>query len=385
MISQKSESERRWRLILGNDAQDELGPCSGIDVSIDNALTALYQSDRKGGLNSSSPNVTRWLGDIRKYFPSSMVQVMQKDALDRLGLKQMLLEPEMLQAVEPDVHLVGTLLSLNHIIPEKTKATARLVVQKVVDQLERKLANPLRQAIQGSLNRARMNRRPRHSEIDWLRTIKANLKHYQEEYRTVIPERRIGFSRKSAALRDIILCIDQSGSMAGSVVYSSVMGAVMASLRSLRTSLIFFDTAVVDMTPHQADPVDVLFGVQLGGGTDICKAISYCQGLVQQPQNSILILISDLIEGGNHDELFKRVASIIASGVQMITLLALDDSGRPCFDHEIASVFSSFGIPCFACTPDQFPDMMATAIQKQDIGQWAGSQGIVLERGKVKS
>ncbi|HYE76091.1 MAG TPA: VWA domain-containing protein, partial [Blastocatellia bacterium] len=329
---------------------------------------------------SSSPRVARWLGDIRTYFPSSVVRVMQQDALERLNLRQMLLQPEMLEAVEPDVHLVATLVSLSSVMPNKTKETARIVVRRVVEELERKLANPLRQAILGSLNRAVRNRRPRHNEIDWNRTIRANLKHYQPEYRTIIPETRIDYGRntKRNSLRDIILCIDQSGSMATSVVYSSVFGAVMASLPSVQTKMVVFDTAVVDLTEELHDPVDLLFGTQLGGGTDINLALNYCQGLVQKPQDTILVLISDLYEGGNQQEMLKRAASIVASGVQMIALLALSDKGAPSYDHNVAAAFAGFGIPSFACTPDLFPDLMAAAINRQDMTQWAAAHDIVV-------
>lgn len=390
------EHLRRWRLVLGAaEKSDGTGfALSADELRLDAALSALYDGQgfgdetrgkRSAGLGASSPNVTRWLGDIRRFFPKSIVQVMQKDAMERLDLKRLLLEPEMLETVEPDVHLVGLLLSLNSVIPEKTKATARLVVRRVVEDLERRLASPLRQAITGSLNRSARHRRPRHNEIDWPRTIRANLKHYQPAYRTIIPETRIGFGRKTAALRDIILCVDQSGSMAGSIVYSGVMAAVMASLRAVRTSLVFFDTAVVDMTEKLADPVDVLFGAQLGGGTDIHRAVTYCQGLIARPAETIFVLISDLIEGGNKAQLYQRVASIAGSGVNMITLLALDDSGAPCFDHEVASTFTSLGVPSFACTPDLFPDLMANAIQRRDIAQWAATQGIKVERGERRA
>ena len=385
------ERLRRWRLVLGGaNQQDGTGCTLGKDDQrIDAALAALYDatdpgdkpgSKRQAGLGGSSPNVTRWLGDIRQFFPKSVVQVMQRDALERLNLKRLLLEPEMLESVEPDVHLVGTLLSLNSVIPEKTKETARTVVRRVVEQLERKLASPLQQAITGSLNRSIRNRRPRHHEIDWPRTIRANLRHYQAEYQTIVPETRIGFGRKTSALRDIVLCVDQSGSMAGSIVYSSVLAAVMASLRAVRTSLVFFDTSVVDMTEKLADPVDVLFGAQLGGGTDIHRAVTYCQGLVTRPTETIFILISDLIEGGSKEQLYQRVGSIVASGARMITLLALDDSGAPMFDHQVAGAFTALGVPSFACTPDLFPDLMAAAIQKRDIGQWAAAQNIKVER-----
>ncbi|MDB6154000.1 MAG: hypothetical protein JWL90_2453 [Chthoniobacteraceae bacterium] len=394
-MNSKEEQLRRWRLVLGASGKSDGTECglAGDDLRMDAALAALYDGQgfgdetrgkRSAGLGASSPNVTRWLGDIRRFFPKSIVQVLQKDAMTRLDLKRLLLEPEMLENVEPDVHLVGTLLSLTSVIPEKTKATARIVVRRVVEELERRLASPLQQAIMGSLNRSVRNRRPRHNEIDWPRTIRANLKHYQPEYSTIIPETRIGFGRKSSALRDIVLCVDQSGSMAGSIVYSSVMAAVIGSLRAVRTSLVFFDTAVVDMTEKLADPVDVLFGAQLGGGTDIHRAVTYCQGLVTRPKETIFVLISDLIEGGNKTQLYQRVASIASSGVNMIALLALDDSGAPCFDHEVAANFTALGVPAFACTPDLFPDMMANAIQRRDISQWAATQGIKVERGEKR-
>jgi len=378
----EDERLRRWRLILGGDENDGTGlNLHGADLAMDRALAALYDSDRKGGLGSSAPNVARWLGDIREYFPSSVVRVMQQDALERLNLRRMLLEPEMLEAVEPDVHLVADLLSLGGVMPAKTKETARLVVRRVVEELQRKLAEPLRQAVIGSLNRAARNRRPRHNEIDWPRTIRANLKHYQPDYKTIIPETRVGYGRRRSALRDIILCVDQSGSMATSVVYSGVFGAVLASLPSVRTQMVVFDTSVVDLTEQLSDPVELLFGAQLGGGTDINRALGYCQGLVRRPHDTIMVLISDLFEGGNQQEMLKRAASLVSAGVQFIALLALNDDGAPGYDHNVAAAFAGFGIPSFACTPDLFPELMAAAINRQDIAQWAAAREIVTARG----
>jgi len=305
---------------------------------------------------------------------------MQRDALERLNLRQMLLEPELLQAVEPNVHLVADLLALKSVMPAKTLDTARQVVRRVVDELQRKLANPTRQAVLGSLHRATRSRRPRHSEIDWHRTIRANLKHYQPTYRTIIPETRIGYGRKRAALRDVILCVDQSGSMGASVVYSGIFGAVLASLPALQTRMVVFDTEVVDLTEELHDPVELLFGVQLGGGTDIGRALSYCQSLVRRPQETILVLISDLYEGGNREEMLRRAAALAGSGIQMIVLLALSDNGAPSYDHGVAAALAAMGAPAFACTPDLFPDMMAAAINRQDIGQWAATHEIVTAR-----
>lgn len=365
--------QTRWRLILGKHADPEGEvEISADEQGMDGALEALYDSERTGGLGKSAPTVNRWLGDIRRFFPQPVVQIMQKDALERLGLQKMLLEKELLQSLEPDVHLVGTLLSLNKIMPEKTRSVARQVIKKVVEELEKKLAAPLREAILGAISRAVKNRRPKPNEIDWKRTIHQNLKHYQPDYQTVIPERLIGYGRKGQALREVILCIDQSGSMAASVVYASVFGAVMASIRAIKTQVVVFDTAVVDLTEHLADPVELLFGTQLGGGTDIAKALGYVQSLVSRPADTILILISDLFEGGNRAELLKKAAALRSSGVQMVALLALSDEGKPAFDPQIAKQFAALDIPSFACTPQLFPELMAAAIKKQDLSAWVG-------------
>ncbi|MFZ2267643.1 MAG: VWA domain-containing protein [Azonexus sp.] len=380
--------KRRWRLVLGEPAE---AACSGLlagdDQRIDAALSALYDADEPGGLRggsgASSPRVARWLGDIRRYFPASVVQVMQKDAFERLDLRSMLFQPEMLEAVQPDVHLVATLMSLRGIIPAKTRDTARAVVRKVVDALMKKLEEPMRSAVTGALNRAVRNRRPRHAEIDWNRTIRANLRHWQEAYRSIIPENLIGYGRKARRTqREVILCIDQSGSMAASVVYSSIFGAVMASLPAVKTHMVVFDTAVVDLTEQLSDPVEVLFGVQLGGGTDINRAVGYCQSLVRDPRNTIMVLISDLYEGGVEKNLLQRASELVQSGVQLITLLALSDEGAPAYDHQLAAKLAALGVPSFACSPDQFPGLMAAAIRREDVGLWAAQQGIVTARAE---
>jgi Mg-chelatase subunit ChlD len=363
--------------VLGGGGADGTGcSLSGQDAGMDAALGALYGKadgertgrDRSAGLGASAPSVARWLGDIRTYFPSSVVQVMQRDAIDRLGLATLLLEPEMLEAVEPDVHLVGTLLSLNKAMPETTRETARAVVRKVVQELEKRLANRTRATLTGALDRSAKVNRPRHHDIDWNRTIAANLKHYLPEHRTVVPERLVGYGRAARSVRkDVILCIDQSGSMAASVVYASVFGAVLASMRSLSTRLVVFDTAVADLTDQLDDPVDVLFGTQLGGGTDINRALAYCRTRITRPQETVVVLISDLYEGGIRDEMLRRVAEMKAAGVQFVTLLALSDEGAPAYDREHAAALAALGAPAFACTPDHFPEVMAAALEKRPL------------------
>ncbi|MDH6110918.1 Mg-chelatase subunit ChlD [Kitasatospora sp. MAP12-15] len=374
------ERLRRWRLVLGGEADGTGCRLTGRDAGMDRALTALYRgtpepapqtgraASRSAGLGGSAPQVARWLGDIREYFPTSVVQLMQQDAISRLGLDRLLLEPEMLAAVEPDVHLVGTLLSLKHALPETTRESARLVVGKVVAELERRLADRTRATLGGALDRSARVNRPRHRDIDWDRTIRANLKNYLPEERTIVPERLVGYARAQRAVKkDVILCIDQSGSMAPSVVHSAVFGAVLASMRSLDTRLVVFDTSVVDLTEQLADPVDVLFATQLGGGTDINRALAYCQSKITRPAETVVVLISDLYEGGIRHEMLRRVAAMKAAGVQFIALLALSDEGAPAYDHEHAAALAALGAPAFACTPDAFPDIMAAAIEKRPL------------------
>ncbi len=387
MILNQKERERRWQLALGDEA--ERSSLSERDRRIDMALTALYGSGgdpdgkkQKGGLGGSAPRVARWLGDIREFFPVPVVRVIQKDAFERLNLKSMLLEPEFLATFEADVHLVADLMSLGKIMPEKTKATARLVVKKVIDDLMARLAHKTTESIRGAVNKQKRTRRPRHSDIDWPRTIRANLQHFQHEYNSIVPEKLIGHSRKTrrADLEDIILCVDQSGSMATSVVYSSIFAAVMASIPVVSTKFVVFDTAVVDLTEKLVDPVDALFGVQLGGGTDINRALAYVRDLVVRPSQTHLILITDLYEGGNAVEMLGRAEEIVKAGVNVIVLLALSDDGRPSFDQVSAERFASLGCPVFACTPDQFPEMMAIALQRGDVGGWASDSGIATVR-----
>lgn len=367
----EEEYLKRWRLILGGNEADGTGiTLTPEEQRIDQSLEAVYDSDRRGGLGSSAPKVSRWLGDIREFFPQTVVQVIQRDAIKRLNITSLLTEKEMLETVVPDVHLVATLMSLSRVIPEKNKEMARQVVRKVVDELLRKLSAPTQQAVTGALNRSARRRNPRYNEIDWKTTITKNLKNYQPEYKTIIPEVRIGYGRKRKAMKDIILCLDQSGSMGTSVIYSGIFGSVLASIPAVNTRMVVFDTAVVDLTDDLQDPVDLLFGVQLGGGTDIARALTYCQGVITRPQDTVLVLVTDLYEGGDPREMRKKFASLVNSGVQLIVLPALNDDGAPSYDKNHAEFLANIGVPTFACTPDKFPDLMAAALSKQDIGMW---------------
>jgi hypothetical protein len=382
----QDERRRRWRLALGGDDQDGL---SERDRRIDRALSALYDvkpgDKRRVGMGASAPRVARWLGDIREFFPAPVVQVIQRDAFERLNLKAMMLEPEFLATLEADVHLVADLISLRSAMPEKTMATARLVVKKVVDALMARLAHVTTETIRGAVMRGKRTNRPRFADIDWPRTIRANLRHWQEEHRTIVPERLIGFARATkskAELDEVVLCVDQSGSMASSVVYASIFAAVMASLPVISTRLICYDTSVVDLTEDLADPVQVLFGVQLGGGNDTPLALAYCKSVITRPAKTHLVLISDLYEGAGSQEMVQRLAALVASGVNLIVLLALSDAGRSSYDEGNARKIAALGCPVFACTPDQFPELMAQALKRADLQDWAARQQIAVVRAE---
>ena len=384
MISER-ERRRRWELAIGVD--DENNELSDRDRRLNAALSALYDrgtEKRRGGLGASAPRVARWLGDIREFFPTPVVQVVQKDAFERLNLKALMLEPEFLSTLEADVHLVADLVALRAAIPAKALETARQVVRKVVDDLMHRLEHNTREALRGALNRSQRTRRPRFADIDWPRTIGANLRHYQPKYHTVVPETLVGHTRHAktrAELDHVLLCVDQSGSMATSVVYSSIFAAVMASIPGLSTKLICFDTSIVDLTDQLVDPVEVLFGVQLGGGTDINAALAYCEQQIENPAKTHLVLITDLYEGGDANSMLARVAALKQSGVNLIVLLALSDSGHPAYEAQHAGAIASFGCPVFGCTPDQFPSMMAAALTGRDLQSWAAEADIALIRG----
>ena len=383
------EQLKRWRLILGQHAQESLAKMGGAggfeltaeQLGMDEALAAIYdetsgedsgqggRGQRSAGLGPSAPNLAKWLGDIRSYFKEDVVTVIQNDAIEKKGLTQLLFEPEMLKNVEPNPQLVGTLMSLKGRIPERTKETARMVVRAVVEKIKRLLEQKIRQAVMGALNRREHSPIPHAPSIDWKWTIGRNLKNFQPSLGAIVPEKVYFHSRAQRSNNwTVIVCMDQSGSMAESVVYGSVTGSIFASLPALSTRVVAFDTQVVDLTEQcGTDPVDMIFGVQLGGGTDINKAVTYCEKFITDPGQTIFFLISDLIEGGNQAQLIRRMHEMVASGVRVICLLALSDSGIPTFDQQVARKLSEGGVPCFGCTPNKLPDLIEGVLKKQDL------------------
>lgn len=395
----------RWRLILGQSAEEQLTVSSGNtsillsedELIMDQALAAIYDetSDivnsgtanpgstgkRGAGSGKSAPRLAKWLGDVRNFFPEDIVSVIQHDAMERKGWKQLLFEPEVLATVKPDIQLVGTLLSLKGKIPEKTKDTARLLVKAVVDDLVKRMEEDLRRAVTGALNRRQHSPLPSLSGIDWTRTIKRNLKNYDAKRRQIIPEKFYYYDRARRSKEwTVIVDIDQSGSMAESIIWASVVGSIFASIPSLSTRVVVFDTEVVDLTEQCAnDPVDMLFGIQLGGGTDIQKSVAYCEQFIDQPKKTLFIVISDLYEGGNQSGLIRRMRHLKESGVRTMCLLALSDEGKPFYDEHVARSLSRDGTPCFACTPALLPQLVEGALKGQELSELAkklGTKGI---------
>ena len=369
----------RWRLILGSETENSFTAMGGVPLSredflMDSALAAIYgQSGDSsfgsgGGKGPSSPVLSKWLGDLRSLFDPEIVAVVQNDAIERKGLKQLLLEPELLDGLEPDLNMASTLLMLKDQIPKKSKESARRYIQKIVEEINKLLENDTRRAVTAALNSRAHSPLPSAAAIDFPYTIRRNLRNYNQELKTVVPERVWFFDRSSRANRwHIILDIDQSGSMGSSILYSSVMACILASMSALRTSVVAFDTQIMDLTPLCADPVDLLFGFQMGGGTDIAKSIAYCQGLVEEPKKTIFFLISDLEEGGNRAGLLRRVEELKDSGVTVVTLLAIADGGKPYYDAQTAQRISSMGVPCFACAPERLPELLERVLKGQTL------------------
>jgi uncharacterized protein with von Willebrand factor type A (vWA) domain len=381
-MSVHDEALTRWRLILGRRAEqanpafrlgdrrdgDESGDAplqralpAGIGLTaLDRALSFVYDSnERFGGTGDSAPYVPQWLEQMRALFNQSTLAMVQRDAFERTGLAELLLQPEIVPRLQPDVRLAATILSFKEQIPDEVKQTARDLIRQVVDELRRKLETQIVQTVIGALQRNRYSPIRSARNLDWRRTLKSNLKNYLPERKTIIPE-RLYFWANEKRYRDwqIIILVDQSGSMANSAIYASLMACIFASLQVLETHLVVFDTSIVDLTPYlSGDPVELLFSLQLGGGTDIAQAVAYGASLVKRPEKCIFVLITDLFEGGDEAALLTRLRALRESKVQVLCLLALED-GKPQYDRSLARQVAALDIPTVAATPNKLLELM---------------------------
>ncbi len=378
---------QRWRLILGQDSSSRFEQMGNAGLSgeldlMDQALAAIYNRKESGGFGNtgkgagngpSNPQISRWLGDVRSLFDKDLVTVIQGDAMNRCGLKQLIFEPELLENLEPDVSLASTILMLKDQIPKRSKESVRAFIQKIVEEINRLLEQDIKRAVTSAVNRRRHSPIPSAAALDYKTTISRNLKHYNQELHTIVPEHFYFFDRTSTTAANkwtVILDVDQSGSMGESVIYSSIISCILASMASLTTRIVAFDTNIVDLTEKSDDPVDLLFGFQLGGGTNIDRSVAYCQKFIENPAKTLFFLISDLEEGGNRAAFLRRMQEIKESGVTLVCLLALADGGRPYYDAQMAQKIAAMHIPCFACNPQMLPQLLERALKGQDLQQF---------------
>ena len=384
----QEEHIQRWRLILGQESQERFQKMGNAELSpqqdlMDQALAAIYNNTEAGGFSGgsgagagngpSNPRISKWLGDVRSLFDKELVTVIQGDAMTRCGLKQLIFEPELLEHLEPDVNLASTILLLKDQIPKRSKESVRLFIRKIVEEINKLLEQDIRRAVTAAINRRKHSPIPSAAALDYKTTISRNLKHYNQELHAIVPEHFYFFDRTSTTAANkwtVILDIDQSGSMGESVIYSSIISCILASMSSLSTRIVAFDTNIVDLTEKSDDPVDLLFGFQLGGGTDIDKSVAYCQQFIENPSKTLFFLISDLEEGGNRAALLRRLEEMKESGVTVVCLLALAESGKPYYDASMAQKVAGLDIPCFACNPQMLPNLLERALRGQDLKEF---------------
>ncbi|MBQ4522957.1 MAG: VWA domain-containing protein [Lachnospiraceae bacterium] len=385
MEKKTMENLKRWRLILGEDANERLEDLSREPLSLteeellmDSALAAIYGNDkaeggdsangRTGGRGMSNPQITRWLGDLRSLFEPMEITIIQNDAIERKGMKQLFFEPEMLDQLEPDINTGSLILMLKDQVPQRAKDNVREYIRKIVEEINKHIADDVKRAVTAAMNRREHSPIPSAAALDYKMTIRRNLKNYNIERNVLLPEKFYFYERLSrSSNRTVILDIDQSGSMGESVIYSSVMGCILASMNALKTHIVAFDTEIHDMTDVSSDPVDLLYGIQLGGGTDIEKSVKYCTDLIVEPNKTTMFLITDLYEGGNRNGLLRRLAELKESGVNIIVLLAISDQGKPFYDAQMAERIAGFDIPCFACPPEKLPELLELALNRKSM------------------
>ncbi len=380
------ERMKRWRLILGAESNERftsMNKNSGFALSeeqalMDQALAAIYSHSESGGFGTgrgagngpSNPQISKWLGDVRTLFEKDLVTIIQADAMERCGLRQLIFEPELLDNIEPDINLASTILMLKDQIPKRSKESVRAFIQKIVEEINKLLEADIRRAVTSAINRRLHSPIPSAAAMDFPLTIRRNLKNYNPELGTIVPEHFYFFDRTTTAASKqwtVILDVDQSGSMGESVIYSSIMSCILASMAAIRTHIVAFDTSVVDLTEKCEDPVDLLFGFQLGGGTNIDQSVAYCQKFVENPSKTLFFLITDLEEGGNRASLLHRLRDLKESGVTIVCLLAIADGGKPYYDAQMAQKVAGLKIPCFACNPEMLPTLLERAFKGQDL------------------
>ena len=361
----------RWRLVLGKSAEGSM-PLNESRLSrMDDALDFLYSReagedvrDRQGGQGASNPSVAHWLSEVRTLFPQETAEILQRHALDRYQLTELLADREVLEKLEPNRALLETVLGLKHMMKGPVLDTARRIVARVVRELTEQMENDVRRSSLGKLDRS--SRSPVRSirNLDFKRTIKANLNHYDIEKKRILLE-KVHFNGRIKRYNpwQVVIAVDESGSMMSSVIHSAIMAGIFAKMPMLQTKLVIFDTSVVDLSGYVDDPVEALMSIQLGGGTDIAGALRYCEGLITKPHRTMVVLVSDLCEGGPRQNLYGVCRDIIESGAKLIALTALDENAAPAYDRTVGQTLADMGAWVGAMTPAKLADFMAQVMR----------------------
>jgi Mg-chelatase subunit ChlD len=380
LTAQQRQTLTRWRLVLG-DVAEKHGIGLGGDAEaarIESLVGFLFgdgqgtggggsasPKDRQGGLGPGhAMNVPRWVDEVGELFPRQAKEVMERELVNRRGLRELMQKPELLERIEPSTELVKTLLTHRDLMNEKTRSLARKIIDKVVRELKEKLRVQVQQAITGAIRRDKHSPRRVYRNLDLGRTIRRNLRNYDTKSQKLLVDRLYFYAaeRKHRPWH-IIVAVDQSGSMLDSAIFSAVMASIFAELPAVRTSLFLFDTDVADLSDQVGQPVDVLLSLQLGGGTDITRAMQYATQLVREPARTIVVLITDFFEGRPERELVHQVREMAQSGIRMIGLGALGYDARPEYNKTTASKCRKVGMDILSCTPEKLAEAMARIIR----------------------
>ncbi len=374
-MADEQEILNRWRLVLGKYAADQI-PFEGGSLKMmemEEVLDYLYsreygdeqeiRKERSGGSEGSQLTVPYWLRQIKTLFPRNTVEIMERHALEKYQMTELLTDPEVLRRLEPNKELLKTVMQLKHMMKGEVLTLAREVVRKVADELTKKLEQGMRKSFSGRLNRSVSSPVKSIRNIDMSKTIRRNLKNYDTETKQLVLK-QVYFSARMKKYNQwrVIICVDESGSMLDSVIHSAVMAGIFARLPMLDTKLVIFDTSVVDLSDYVSDPVETLMSVQLGGGTDIGGAVGYCAQLIQMPHRTMVVLVTDLYEGCGYRRMYQACQGIIESGAKLIVLPSLDHAAVPNYDRNAAAVLADMGASVGAMTPEELSDFIARVI-----------------------
>jgi len=368
------EQLNKWRLMLGKYSSDQIsfGQGAARYMEMEDVLEYLYSREygedsgvreEKGSLEDSNPTVSHWINKVRKLFPKETVEILEKQALDRYGMTELLTDREVLAKMEPNQELLKMILQLKGSMNRSVLQEAERIVKVVVQELMEKLEQRIKIGIIGKLNRNSESVIKSSRNLDIKKTIAKNLKNYDKDREKLILD-RVYFNSRVRKYNNwrIVIAVDESGSMLDSVIHSAVTAGIFAKLPMLDTRLVIFDTNVVDLSDHLDNPVETLMSVQLGGGTNIGQAVRYCEGLIDNPDKTIFVLITDLYEGGSVNELYATSRNIIESGAKMIVLTALDVNANPNYNRTVAARLVDLGAHVAAMTPEQLADWVGGVI-----------------------